>query len=150
MSELLEARHLVENNVTDMFLIAGICSNIVESYILKNDFDSALYYQKLTMVYENKTSRQIYYGVSLNTIGAIFYLQGKPDSAKKYYYEALKMIRERDENLTGLAHAYISLSRLYYDANHGDSGIPRQHADPESDVQGREAGYESHCRCAPV
>ena len=93
LNELLEAKHLTEHEVNDMFLLAGICSNIMGSYMAKNKLDSALYYQRLTMEYENKTSRQTYNGVSFTTIGEIFSRQGKTDSAKKYLSEGIKMIK---------------------------------------------------------
>jgi tetratricopeptide (TPR) repeat protein len=117
LAELLAAKRLTENEVTDMYLLAGICSNIVDVYISKNQLDSALYYQKLTIEYENKTSRQTYYGVSLTTIGDIFSRQGKTDSAKAYLFRGLKMIKEHGEDLVGLASTYILLSNLYYDKN---------------------------------
>ncbi|MFZ1800883.1 MAG: ATP-binding protein, partial [Chitinophagaceae bacterium] len=123
LSELLEAKNLVENHVTDNFLIAGICSNIVDVYLYKNQFDSALFYQRLTMKYEVLTDRQNYNGVSLTTIGEIFHGKGRLDSAKYYLFEGIKIIEKQDENTFSLGQAYISLSNVCYDANQPDSGV---------------------------
>ncbi len=123
LKELLEAKHLVENVSTDMFLLAGITSNIMEVYMSQGNLDSALYYQRETMVFENKSPRQTYNGVSLSTIGEIFQRKGNTDSAKKYLFEGMKIIDKQDENLLGLAYTYNVLANLYYDDNQPDSGI---------------------------
>ena len=123
LNELLEAKYLVENKVTDMFLLAGICSNIVDVYLAKNKLDSALYYQRETMKYEKRASRQTYNGVSLAVIGEIFLRQGKSDSAKKYLFEGIKILKTQDEDLIGLGQSYVSLANLYYNTNLPDSGI---------------------------
>ena len=123
LNELLEAKYLVENKVTDMFLLAGICSNIVDVYLTKNKLDSALYYQRETMKYENSASRQTYNGVSLAVIGEIFLRQGKSDSAKEYLFKGIKILKTQDEDLIGLGQSYVSLANLYYNANLPDSGI---------------------------
>ncbi len=106
-----------------MILLSGINSNIVGVYISKNKLDSALYYQKETMKYENKDNLKIYRGVSLVTIGDIFFKQSKSDSAKKYLFDGIHILIENNENLIGLASAYISLANLYYNNNQFDSGI---------------------------
>ncbi|MEP6948437.1 MAG: ATP-binding protein [Ginsengibacter sp.] len=123
LNELLEAKHLIENETTDMFLLSGITSNIVEVYISKNKLDSALYYQRQTMKYESNANLKIYGGVSLVTIGDIFLKQGKPDSAKRYLFDGVRILIENNENLIGLASAYISISNLYDYNNQTDSAI---------------------------
>ena len=123
LNELLEAKHLIENETTDMFLLSGITSNIVTVYISKNKLDSALYYQRETMRYENKANLKIYRGVSLVMVGDIFLKEGKRDSAKKYLFDGIHILIGNNENLIGLASAYISLANLYYDNNQSDSGI---------------------------
>ncbi|MBP8754023.1 MAG: hypothetical protein KBF51_06070 [Chitinophagales bacterium] len=119
---LLEAEQLIENETTDWYLISGITSNIVEVYITQNKFDSALLYQRKTMEYEKRDTSEIYKGVSLSTIGEIFRLQSKLDSAKKYIFQGLN-IMITEENVIGPALAYTSLANIYYDTNHPDSAI---------------------------
>ncbi len=122
LEELLEAKRLIENETTDMFLLSGITSNITEVYILQNKFDSALYYQRKTMEYESKDSSSVYTGASLVTIGDIFRLQGELDSSKKYIFEGIKLMNE-EENVINPAHAYLTLAGIYYKTNQFDSGI---------------------------
>jgi signal transduction histidine kinase len=123
LKELLEAKKMLENETTDMFLLAGITSNIMSVYLEQSKFDSALYYQRETMQYENQTSRQTYNGVSLSTIGEIFQKKGNIDSAKKYLFEGIKIIHEQGENVLGLAYSYNVLANLYYDNHQPDSGV---------------------------
>jgi two-component system NtrC family sensor kinase len=123
LNELLEAKNLIEPISDDMYLLAGITSNIVDIYVQQNKFDSALYYQRQTMVFESKSPSQMYDGLSSSVIGSIFQKQGKTDSAKKYLFAGVKIIEDRGENLSDLAYTYGLLANLYYDRNQPDSGI---------------------------
>ena len=120
---MLEAKHLVENETNDLFLLAGITENIVSAYMLENKLDSALYYQREAIIYREKIATDIYKGVGFLTIGDIYRLKKNADSSKYYLLEGIRQIRANDENLYGIASAYVSLSNLYYDHNLPDSGI---------------------------
>ncbi len=123
LNELLSALQVIEGKVDNTFLFAGINANIVECYLELNKVDSALYYQKQTMKYEEKISRQTYNGVSLVTIGNIYLKLGKIDLAKKYLSDGIRIIKAQDDDLIGLGSSYISLANLYKKMNQPDSGI---------------------------
>jgi two-component system NtrC family sensor kinase len=123
LSELLEAKNLVEPASNDMYLLAGITSNIVDVYINQNKLDSALYYQRQVIIFENKSPRQTYNGVSLSILGEIFLKQNKIDSAKKYLFDGVKTMEKQGENLIDMGYNYNLLSNLYYKSNRADSGI---------------------------
>ncbi len=123
LNELIGAKKLVEPYINDMFLLAGITSNIVSEYMQMGKLDSALYYQRQVMAFESKTARQIYDGASMTVIGDIYLQEGKIDSAKKYLFLAINKLKNRGENLSDLANTSNSLSTLYYNINQPDSGI---------------------------
>lgn len=122
LQELLATKHLIENVTNDMFLLAGVTDNIVYAYMELKKFDSALYYQKQSMAYRSKSSINMYEGGALSTIGEIYLQQGKQDSAKKYLFDAIKIMAADNENII-IADAYISLAKLYHKRNQFDSGI---------------------------
>ena len=123
LNELIGAKKLIEPYVNDMFLLAGITSNIVSEYMQMGKLDSALYYQRQVIAFESKTARQIYDGASMTVIGDIYLQEGKIDSAKKYLFLAINKLKNRGENLSDLANTSNSLSTLYYNINQPDSGI---------------------------
>ncbi len=132
LQQLIEAKNLVEPFSTDMFLLAGITSNIVDVYMQQGKLDSALYFQRETMVFESKSPRQTYAGASLGVIGDIFQQEGKTDSAKKYLFQSLDIIKSRGEDLSDLGYTANVLSTLYYTNNQFDSGIYYAKASIES------------------
>lgn len=122
-NELLTALKIVGGKVNNNFLLAGISANIVSIYIEKNKLDSALYYQKLTMKYEENINRQTYNGVSNVTIGEIYFLQNKVPQAKEYILSGISQIKAQGEDLIGLSQAYVDLANLYNKVSQPDSGL---------------------------
>ncbi len=123
LSELLEARKLVNNRTKDMFLLSGINSNIASVYIDLNKLDSAIYYQK--QVIENEKTLKIasYKGVTLTDIGILYLNKGNSDSAKRYLFNGLKIIIGENLNISALATTYIYLAELYETENKPDSSL---------------------------
>ena len=88
-----------------------------------NKFDSALYYQKEAIGYRSKTNITIYNGAGFTTIGEIYLQQEKYDSAKKYLFKGLGILKKQNENVIDVAYTYVLLSNLYYKLNQTDSGV---------------------------
>jgi len=122
LQELKDAKQLVENVTNDMFLLAGITDNIVYTYMDNKKYDSALYYLNESIVFREKSRIGMYEGAAYATMGEIYQRMGKKDSASKYLFAALQIMKGSDENII-VAGNYISLSNLNYDNNRYDSGI---------------------------
>ena len=123
LQELLEARQIVEHGTENKHLLYSITYNIANAYFNMNNFDSAMYYQRLVMEIEKNFDLNNYSGASLKNVGDIFYKKENLDSAKKYYLEALYLIEKKNTNANYLALTQAALADLYRKEGMNDSSL---------------------------
>jgi two-component system, NtrC family, sensor kinase len=123
LQELLEARQIVESGTTNKHLLYTLTYNIANAYFNMNNMDSAMYYTRRVMEIEENFELNNYSGASLKNIGDIFYKKDKPDSAKKYYLEALHLIEKKNINTNYLALTQAALADLYRKNGQKDSSL---------------------------
>ena len=123
LHELLEARQIVENGTANKQLLYSLTSNIANAYFNMSKWDSAMYYQRLAFDIEKNFGLTNYSGASLKNIGDIFYKKNTIDSAKKYYLDALHLIKIKNTNTNYLALTQAALADLYRKIGNNDSSL---------------------------
>ncbi len=111
--ELLQAKEMVDVGKEDYFLLSAINSNIAVAYTEEGKLDSAIYYEFQSVENDKQNAIGLYSGVPYSVIGETYLLLGKLDSAKKYLFEGLALIKKQDDNYISLGQTYVSLSKFY-------------------------------------
>jgi two-component system, NtrC family, sensor kinase len=104
-------------------LLYSLTYNIANAYFNMNNMDSAMYYQRLVLEIEKSFGLNNYSGASLKNIGDIFYKKEELDSAKKYYLDALYLIKKKNTNANYLALTQAALADLYRKNGNNDSSL---------------------------
>ena len=122
LSELKEAKQIIESETTDLNLSYTINNNIANAYLNMNKLDSALYYQQIVLSIESKIENKNYSGASNKAIGDILFRKGKFEAAKTNYHAALQLLKKTN-NIFYLALTQFALADTYRKIGRVDSSL---------------------------
>lgn len=122
LSELKEAKKIIETETTDLNLRYTINNNIANAYLNMGKLDSALYFQQIVLNIESKIENKNYSGASNKAIGDIQFRQGKFEDAKNNYLSALKLL-EKTQNTFYIALSQFALADAYRKLGRVDSSL---------------------------
>ncbi len=122
LSELKEAKNIIETETTDFNLRWTINNNIANAYLNMDKLDSALYFQQITLAIENKLENKNYGGASNKAIGDILFRKGNFEDAKINYRSALKLF-VRNQNTFYMALTQFALADTYRKLGRVDSSL---------------------------
>ena len=122
LSELKEAKNIIETETTDFNLSYTINNNIANAYINMGKLDSALYFQQIVLNIESKIENKNYSGASNKAIGDILFKKGNFEDAKSNYVLALKLL-EQNKNTFYIALTQFALGDTYRKLGRVDSSL---------------------------
>ncbi len=122
LSELKEAKKIIETETTDLNLQYTINNNIANAYINMGKLDSALYFQQIVLTIESNIENKNYGGASNKAIGDILFRKGNFEDAKTNYFSALKLL-EKNENTFYIALTQFALADTYRKLGRVDSSL---------------------------
>jgi two-component system, sensor histidine kinase PdtaS len=122
LSELKEAKKIIEAESTDLHLRFTINYNIANAYLNMGKLDSALYFQKIVLKIENKMEGENYKGASNKAIGDILFRKGDFKGAKTNYLLALKLLK-KTQNTYYIALSQFALADTYRKLGRLDSSM---------------------------
>ncbi|MDN3657279.1 histidine kinase dimerization/phosphoacceptor domain -containing protein [Ferruginibacter paludis] len=122
LSELKEAKTIIETETTDLNLSYTINNNIANAYINMGKLDSALFFQQIVLSIESKIENKNYGGASNKAIGDILFRKGYFDNAKINYLTALKLL-EKNKNTFYIALTQFALADTYRKLGKVDSAL---------------------------
>ena len=122
LSELKEAKKIIETETTDFNLRWTINNNIANAYLNMGKLDSALYFQQITLAIENKLENKNYGGASNKAIGDILFRKGNFEDAKINYRSALQLF-VKNQNTFYIALTQFALADTYRKLGRVDSGL---------------------------
>lgn len=102
--------------------------NLGQSYLTKNDLDSALYYEKEAeqtgLHADSKTFSlaKVYLGTVEHLLGDIYKALGQDSMSLAYYYKSL-LTCSANNNHTSLSRVYFKLSRYHLEKGNKDSAL---------------------------
>ena len=99
-----------------------ILNNIDEAYLFSNRLDSAAYYIKKGVQYQERDHMYILKNVFISDLGILESKRGNLATALKYFHEAEKG-QLQDDDQTNLEQLYFSIANVYKNANNPDSAI---------------------------
>ena len=122
LSELKEAKKIIETETTDLNLSYTINNNIANAYLNMGKLDSALYFQQIVLNIESKIENKNYSGASNKAIGDIQFRKGNFEDAKTNYISALKLL-EKTQNTFYIALSQFALADTYRKLGRVDSSL---------------------------
>jgi len=122
LSELKEAKKIIETETTDLNLRWTINNNIANAYLNMGKLDSALYFQQIVLPIESKIENKNYGGASNKAIGDILFRKGNFEDAKINYLSALKLL-EKNKNTFYIALTQFALADTYRKLGRVDSSL---------------------------
>ncbi len=122
LSELKEAKNIIETETTDLNLRWTINNNIANAYLNMGKLDSALYFQQIVLPIESKMENKNYGGASNKAIGDIQFRKGNFEDAKINYLLALKLL-EKNQNTFYIALTQFALADTYRKLGRVDSSL---------------------------
>lgn len=122
LSELKEAKKIIETETTDLNLRYTINNNIANAYLNMGKLDSALYFQQIVLNIESKIENKNYSGASNKAIGDIQFRKGNFEDAKTNYLSALKLL-EKSQNTFYIALSQFALADTYRKLGRVDSSL---------------------------
>jgi len=122
LSELNEAKKIIETETTDLNLRYTINNNIANAYLNMGKLDSALYFQQIVLNIESKIENKNYSGASNKAIGDIQFRKGNFEDAKTNYLSALKLL-EKSQNTFYIALSQFALADTYRKLGRVDSSL---------------------------
>ncbi len=122
LSELKEAKNIIETETNDFNLRWTINNNIANAYLNMGKLDSALYFQQITLGIESKMDGKNYGGASNKAIGDIQFRKGNFEDAKTNYLAALKLL-EKNQNTFYIALTQFALADTYRKFGQVDSAL---------------------------
>ncbi len=122
LSELKEAKKIIETETTDFNLRWTINNNIANAYLNMGKLDSALYFQQITLAIESKIENKNYGGASNKAIGDILFRKGNFEDAKINYLSALKLLK-KNQNTFYVALTQFALADTYRKLGRVDSSL---------------------------
>ncbi len=122
LSELSEAKKIIETETTDPNLSYTINNNIANAYINMGKLDSALYFQQIVLNIESKIENKNYSGASNKAIGDIQFRKGNFEEAKTNYLSALALL-EKSQNTFYIALSQFALADTYRKLGRVDSSL---------------------------
>ncbi len=122
LSELKEAKNIIESETTDLNLRWTINNNIANAYLNMGKLDSALYFQQIVLPIESKIENKNYGGASNKAIGDIQFRKGNFEDAKINYLSALKLL-EKNKNTFYIALTQFALADTYRKLGRVDSAL---------------------------
>ena len=122
LSELKEAKKIIESETTDLNLRYTINNNIANAYINMGELDSALYFQQIVLDIESRIENKNYSGASNKAIGDILFRKGNFEDAKTNYLSALALL-EKNQNTFYIALTQFALADTYRKLGRVDSSL---------------------------
>lgn len=122
LSELKEAKKIIETETTDLNLRYTINNNIANAYLNMGKLDSALNFQEIVLNIESKIENKNYSGASNKAIGDIQFRKGNFEAAKTNYRSALKLL-EKAQNTFYTALTQFALADTYRKLGRVDSSL---------------------------
>lgn len=122
LSELKEAKKIIETETNDFNLRWTINNNIANAYINMGKLDSALYFQQITLGIESKMDGKNYGGSSNKAIGDIQFRKGNFKDAKTNYLAALELLK-KNKNTFYIALTQFALADTYRKLGRVDSAL---------------------------
>lgn len=122
LSELKEAKKIIETETNDFNLRWTINNNIANAYINMGKLDSALYFQQITLGIESKMDGKNYGGSSNKAIGDIQFRKGNFKDAKTNYLAALELLK-KNKNTFYIALTQFALADTYRKLSRVDSAL---------------------------
>ncbi len=122
LSELKEAKNIIETETNDFNLRWTINNNIANAYLNMGKLDSALYFQQISLGIEIKMDGKNYKGASNKAIGDIQFRKGNFEDAKTNYLAALKLLEE-NQNTFYMALTQFALADTYRKFGRVDSAL---------------------------
>ncbi len=116
----LNSKLLAEGNDAYMNQIQMFYINIGSVYMEKENFDAAIEYFEKAIIESVKNKDLVQQGTASNNLGELYLKLGKPEKAKEYINEGLK-VRSEDNNLIGMASSYDLLTAYFLAVNDIDS-----------------------------
>jgi two-component sensor histidine kinase len=122
LSELKEAKKIIETETNDLNLIWTINNNIANAYLNMGKLDSALYFQQIVLPIEKQMENKNYGGASNKAIGDILFRKGNFEDAKINYLTALRLL-EKNKNTFYIALTQFTLADTYRKLGRVDSAL---------------------------
>ena len=122
LSELKEAKNIIETETTDLNLRWTINNTIANAYLNMGKLDSAFYFQQIVLPIESKIENKNYGGASNKAIGDILFRKGNFEDAKINYLSALKLL-EKNQNTFYIALTQFALADTYRKLGRVDSSL---------------------------
>ncbi|MDB5278359.1 MAG: hypothetical protein JWR61_3314 [Ferruginibacter sp.] len=122
LSELKEAKTIIETETNDLNLRWTINNNIANAYLNMGKLDSALYFQQIVLPVEKQMENKNYGGASNKAIGDILFRKGNFEDAKINYLLALEVLR-KNQNTFYIALTQFALADTYRKLGRVDSAL---------------------------
>ncbi|MEP7266085.1 MAG: ATP-binding protein [Saprospiraceae bacterium] len=122
LSELQEAKKIIESETSDLNLRYTINNNIANAYLNMGQLDSALYFQNIVLEIESKIENKNYSGASNKAIGDIYFRKENFEKAKRNYLLGLHLL-EKSQNVFYIALSQFALADTYRKLGKFDSSL---------------------------
>ena len=121
--ESLKAVKIAES-LKDSFQLALVYPDIGAAYLQLNKLDSAIYFQKMALVFysANSVTDKKYSGEVYSYLGAIHQQKGDMNQAKENFEKAIQ-VSDQQNNLNKKGNAHFRLARLYEFLKSPDSSL---------------------------